>query len=319
MKNGAASAMTTALITHRDCLHHVTPPGHPERVDRLRSLHQRFADAEFAELARFEAPLGDVDSILRAHPQEYYDGIVRRQPTAGITSLDPDTHMSPGSLDAARRAVGANLLAVDLVMRKRANNAFCAVRPPGHHAEAARAMGFCLFANVMIGALHALETYQLNRVGIVDFDVHHGNGTSALAWDDARIFFASSHEMPLFPGTGDKSECGAHGQIVNVPLASGTDGREFRQAMMSEILPALADHKPEFIFISAGFDAHYRDPLASLKWSEDDYFWATTAICDVADEICAGRVVSSLEGGYDLNGLQDAAAAHLRALMNTAR
>ncbi len=311
--------MTTALITHSDCLNHVTPAGHPERADRLKTLLQLFESPEFDSLQRREAPLCGIDRIERAHPRRHYDRIARSRPARGSASLDPDTHMSPGSLDAARRAAGANVLAVDLVLGGQADNAFCAVRPPGHHAEAERAMGFCLFSNVIIGALHALEEHGLERVGIVDFDVHHGNGSSALAWDDGRIFFASSHEMPLFPGTGCKSETGACGQIVNVPLGSGSGGAEFRRAMEGEILPALANHGPQCVFISAGFDAHMRDPLATLTWSENDFAWATGAICDVADECCGGRVVSTLEGGYDLTGLRNSAAAHVRALMSRSR
>lgn len=308
--------MATALITHSDCLEHVTPEGHPERVDRLKTLLELFDDPSFDKLQRHSAPLCPVECIERAHPRHYYDHVVQSQPESGIANLDADTHMSPGSLKAALRAAGANVLAVDLVLGGQAKNAFCAVRPPGHHAEQSLAMGFCLFSNVVVGALHALERHGLERVGIVDFDVHHGNGTSALACNDRRMFFASSHEMPLFPGTGHRSETGAYGQIVNVPLRSQSGGPEFRQAMESDILPALESHDPQCVFISAGFDAHRRDPLATLMWLEDDYAWATNAICDVAETLCDGRVISTLEGGYDLTGLKESAAAHVRTLMS---
>ena len=308
--------MTTALITHDDCLAHETPPGHPERAARLETLFRMLERPEFAGLKRYDAPLCAAGSILRAHPQSHLDQITDASPANGYRSLDSDTHMSPGSLNAALRAAGANVLAVDLVLGGEAGNAFCAVRPPGHHAESARAMGFCLFSNVIIGALHALAQHGLERVGIVDFDVHHGNGTSALAWNDDRIFFASTHEMPLFPGTGHRQETGAHGQIVNVPLRSRSGGAEFKQALERQILPALASHRPQCVFISAGFDAHMRDPLATLMLTEDDFAWATGAICDVADAECGGRVVSTLEGGYDLQGLENSAAAHLRVLMD---
>lgn len=311
--------MTTALITHNDCLNHITPAGHPERVDRLKTLLRLFDEPQFNDLQRFDAPLCEIEQILRAHPRQHYEKIAHSEPQSGFISIDGDTHMSPGSLVAARRAAGANVLAVDLVLNGQVNNAFCAVRPPGHHAERARAMGFCLFSNVIIGALHALEAHPLERVAIVDFDVHHGNGSSALAWDDKRIFFASTHESPLFPGTGAAHETGAHGQILNVPLESQTSDAHFQRAMEREILPALAAHHPDCIFISAGFDAHWRDPLATLTWSEDIFGWATDAICDVADKCCNGHVISTLEGGYDLEGLYHSAAAHLQALMQRGR
>lgn len=308
--------MSTGLITHPDCLNHITPHGHPERVERLETLNDLFKLPEFDELHRYQAPLCDKQMIELAHPPRHHKQIFRSEPKEGFTSLDPDTHLSLGSLNAARRAVGANTLAVDLVLKGEINNAFCAVRPPGHHAETTRAMGFCLFGNVIIGALHALENHALERIGIVDFDVHHGNGTSDIAWGNERIFFASTHEMPLFPGTGFASESGAYGQIVNVPLSSGSGGADLRKAFETKILPQLSDHKPDCIFISAGFDAHFRDPLASLRWTEDDFAWATNSICDVADECCSGRVISSLEGGYDLKGLRDSVALHVRCLMD---
>jgi acetoin utilization deacetylase AcuC-like enzyme len=306
--------MTTAFITHTDCLNHVTPPGHPERVERLQAIHARFATPEFDDLERIEAPLGTDAHVLLAHPQDYLDKVEAASPVDGFVALDGDTHMSPGSLQAARRAIGGNIKAIDMVMDGEIGNAFVAVRPPGHHTETRTAMGFCLFGTVAIGAKYALETHGLERVAIVDFDVHHGNGTQDLVWSDGRIFFASTHQMPLYPGSGYPSEKGAHGQIRNVPLNPNAGGAEFRQAM-DQILPALRAHKPELIYISAGFDAHANDPLANLMFTEQDFAWATEVLCDAADELCGGRVVSSLEGGYDLEGLAESAAAHVKVLM----
>ena len=307
--------MTTAFITHRDCLDHVTPPGHPERVARLEAINRRIGSPEFQGLKRLEAPLCEMDDLLRLHPQAYIDSIRSRLPNRGHASMDPDTHLSPGSMKAALRAAGANIIAVEKVLDREAANAFCAVRPPGHHAETARAMGFCLFGSVAIGAMHALEVRGLERVAIVDFDVHHGNGTSELLWNERRAFFASTHQMPLYPGSGNASEIGAHGQIVNVPLRPGAGGAEFRRAMTDLVMPRLDEHRPDCIFISAGFDAHRRDPLANLMLEAEDFEWATEVLCDAADKHCEGRVVSSLEGGYDLDGLSDSVAAHVRVLM----
>ncbi len=307
--------MPTALITHRDCLSHVTPPGHPERVARLEALNALFAAPEFDNLERVEAPLCEQEDLLRLHPQAYVDRVAARLPSSGHASLDPDTHLSPGSLNAALRAAGANVLAAKMVVGGTASNAFCAVRPPGHHAETARAMGFCLFGNVAIGAMHALDALGLERVAIVDFDVHHGNGTSELLWNEPRVLFASTHQMPLFPGTGYASETGTHGQILNVPLPPGAGATAFRRAMSDSILPRIDEQRPGCIFISAGFDAHSRDPLANLELDADDFAWVTSELCDLADTHCDGRVVSSLEGGYDLNGLTDSVAAHVRVLM----
>lgn len=307
--------MTTALITHRDCLDHVTPPGHPERVARLEAINRRLDAPEFSDLLRLEAPICDPEHLLRVHPQSYIDRVRAKVPASGTASLDPDTHLSPGSLNAALRAAGANVLAVDKVIEGEVRNAFCAVRPPGHHAEAGRAMGFCLFGSAAIGAMHALEGCGLDRVAIVDFDVHHGNGTSDLLWNEGRALFASTHQMPLYPGTGYPSETGAHGQIVNVPLDPGAGGVEFRRAMSDVILPRVREHAPGCIIISAGFDAHRRDPLANLALQTEDFVWATEALCDAADTLCGGRVVSTLEGGYDLDALSDSVAAHLGVLM----
>ena len=223
--------------------------------------------------------------------------------------------MMPATLTAARRAAGAVVRAVDMVMAGEVRNAFCAVRPPGHHAETATAMGFCFFGNVVVGARHALEAHGLERVAIVDWDVHHGNGTQDLVWDDPRILFASTHQMPLYPGTGAADERGAHGQVVNVPLPPGASGGVFRAGMLGRVLPAVDAHAPQMIFISAGFDAHDRDPLANLRLNEADFAWATAQLCALAAKHCDGRIVSTLEGGYDLSALASSAAAHVRVLM----
>ena len=307
--------MTTALISHADCLGHVTPPGHPERIERLRAISAAFEAEAFSGLLRIEAPTASDAEIGRAHPAAYLQLIEGMIPAEGFAAIDADTFASPGTMAAARRAAGAVVKGVDMVMAGEARNAFCAVRPPGHHAETATAMGFCFFGNVVIGARHALEAHGLERVAIVDFDVHHGNGTQDLVWDDARILFASTHQMPLYPGTGAAAERGAHGQIVNVPLPPGADGTAFRAEMQRRVLPAVEAHAPQMILISAGFDAHARDPLANLGLVEDDFAWATARLCDLADRCCAGRIVSTLEGGYDLTALAASAAAHVRVLM----
>ncbi|WP_120500310.1 histone deacetylase family protein [Roseovarius sp. EL26] len=303
--------MKTALITHLECLNHVTPPGHPECVGRLESI---LAALEGKDVRRIDAPLAVVEDILLAHPQSHLDEIEQALPELGIKPLDSDTWMSPESLNAALRAAGGAVKAVDMVMAGEAQNAFVACRPPGHHAEYELPMGFCLFGSVSIAAKHALERHGLSRVAVVDFDVHHGNGTQDLLQDDARVMFASSHQMPLFPGTGGAHETGKHGNVLNVPLRDGMGSTEFRQVWGQEILPAVAAFEPEFILVSAGFDAHAADPLASLRLTEADFEWVTSAICDLADECCQGRVVSSLEGGYNLQALAASAAAHVDAL-----
>ncbi|QHQ36960.1 histone deacetylase family protein [Algicella marina] len=311
--------MSTALLHHADCLGHVTPYGHPEQVARLEYVSRALSTDEFAPLVRVEAPLGEDAHLLLAHPQAYVTAIRNAAPADETISLDPDTHMSPGSLNAALRAVGANVKAVDMVLDGEVGNAFCATRPPGHHAEKQTPMGFCLFGNAVIAARHALRAHGLSRAAIIDFDVHHGNGTQDLVWDDADILFASSHQSPLYPGSGKPEEQGAHGQIVNVPLPPNSDGTLFRKSYERIVFPAVEAHKPEIIIISAGFDAHRDDPLANLNLIEEDFAWATREICRLADGLCGGRVVSTLEGGYDLDALASSAAAHVRTLMEAAK
>ncbi len=307
--------MTTALFTHDSAGLHVTPPGHPEQVARWQSVMAALDEDRFDTLDRREAPVCDDADILRCHPKAYLDRIAATIPTEGQIALDADTHVSPGSLEAAKRAVGAAAAAVDAVVAGEVANAFVAMRPPGHHAERETAMGFCLFGTAAIAAKRALDEHGLARVAVVDFDVHHGNGTQDLLWDEDRIFFASTHQMPLYPGSGAASETGAHGQVLNVPLPPESGWQDMNRAYRDQVFPALRAFKPELIVISAGFDAHAADPLAQLNWSTEDFVWITEKLCDIADETCGGRVVSTLEGGYDLQALGASAAAHVRVLM----
>ncbi len=307
--------MTTLLLSHPDCLAHVTPSGHPEQVARLEAVNAALADPEFDTLKREEAPLAQEADIALCHPTAHIEAVKAAVPGEGWAQLDADTHMSPGSWKAALRAVGANLRAVDQVLAGAAANAFCAIRPPGHHAETARPMGFCLFGNVAIAARHAMERHGLGRVAIVDFDVHHGNGTQDLLWSESRALFASTHQMPLYPGTGAPDERGAHDNIMNVPLDPGSDGAAFRAACEREVLPRLEAFAPELVLISAGFDAHAADPLAQLMLKEEDFAWITHRLCDIADAHCGGRIVSTLEGGYDLKALAASVAVHVAVLM----
>ncbi len=271
--------------------------------------------AEFADLLRHDAPLAEDALLLLCHPPDYLDRIRLAIPAAGIYQLDADTHVSNGSDDAARRAVGAACAAVDLVMGGRAANAFVAMRPPGHHAERATPMGFCLYGTVAIAARHAMERHGLSRVAVVDFDVHHGNGTQDLLWDERRAFFVSNHQMPLWPGSGRPEERGAYGNVLNVPLPPGTDGATFRRMCEDTVLPQLDRFAPELVLVSAGFDAHRDDPLAQLELVEEDFAWITGALCDIAARHAGGRLVSCLEGGYDLPALGASVAAHVRVLM----
>jgi acetoin utilization deacetylase AcuC-like enzyme len=307
--------MTTGLLTHRACLGHATPPGHPEKIERLTEIWSALDSATFPELQRIEAPKAMRAMLLRAHDESLVDSILGASiAPGGHILIDGDTVMSSGSAEAALRAAGAVIAAVDAVATGRLRNAFCAVRPPGHHAERARAMGFCLFNNVAIGALHARAAHGLNRVAVIDFDVHHGNGTQDIFFADPDLFYASTHQSPLYPGTGRASERGVAHNIVNAPLPPGAGSDWFRGAFTDRILPALSGFAPDFVLISAGFDAHRDDPLASLCLDEDDFAWATQAICAIAATCCDGRVVSALEGGYDLDALARCAASHVRML-----
>ncbi len=307
--------MSTLLLTHRDCLAHDPGAGHPECPERLVAVMRALEAQEFSALVREEAPEATPEQLALVHPAEYVSAILELRPRAGERiALDPDTLVGPGSVLAARRAVGAGVAAVDAVMRGEHANAFCAVRPCGHHAEPARAMGFCLFSSAAIAARHARVAHGVERVAVLDFDVHHGNGTQAAFERDASVFFASSHQMPLFPGTGAVRERGV-GNILNVPLPPGAGGEAFRAAWADKVMPALESFAPGLIVISAGFDAHARDPLAQLRLREEDFAHVTTAICEAARRLCGGRVVSLLEGGYDLEALASSTAAHVLALM----
>ena len=304
----------TILFHHPAFSEHRPGPHHPESPARIKALMDALAAPAFAGLDRREAPRATVDQIARVHPRPFVEALLAAVPAHGTVQIDGDTAMSPGSGEAALRASGAAVAAVDAVMAGAAKNAFCAVRPPGHHAEPARAMGFCLFNSIAVGALHARAAHGLDRVAVIDFDVHHGNGTQASFWDDRDLFYASSHQFPLYPGTGAERERGV-GNIVNAPLRPGSGSDEFRAAYRDRILPALAAFQPEIVLISAGFDAHADDPLAGLNVATGDYAWVTAELCKVAAETAQGRVVSALEGGYDLHALADAAGAHVRALM----
>lgn len=307
--------MATLYLTHDVCIEHDTGPGHPERPDRLRAIKMVTDLPAFDALIREEAPLADISDIVRTHPGDYIEAIRNAVPEEGLVRVDADTVLSPKSWDAALRAVGSGIRAVDQVMTGKVANAFCAIRPCGHHAEQRIAMGFCVFNNIAIAGLHARAKHDANRVAVVDFDVHHGNGTQAMFWEDKDLYFGSTHQMPLFPGTGAITETGV-GNIWNAPLRAGDGGEVFREAFESRILPKLSAHRPDLILISAGFDAHERDPLGGLRLVEDDFAWATNKLIEIADKSCKGRIVSMLEGGYDLDGLAKSVGAHVKALMD---
>ena len=306
--------MTTALFSHPSARSHATPAGHPEQMARYDAVMQALGGLD---LDRREAPLADAAEILRCHPQAYLDRIRAAIPDAGLAMLDGDTHVSPGSLEPALRGVGGACAAVDAVLAGEVANAFVAMRPPGHHAERQTAMGFCLFGNVAIAAKRALDHHGLDRVAVLDFDVHHGNGTQDLLWDEGRVFFASTHQMPLYPGSGAMSERGAHGQIANAPLPPGSDGAHAR-AVWDMILERCRLWQPQLVIVSAGFDAHRDDPLAELMWDDADFAAITRAICDMAGA-CGAPVVSCLEGGYDLAALGRSVRAHVEVLMEVGK
>jgi acetoin utilization deacetylase AcuC-like enzyme len=302
----------TVLVTHAACLDHVTPNGHPERVARLEHVLHAL---EPLGLRSVTAPMAAEDDLLRIHPADYINGLRDAAPTNGFTQIDGDTFLSPGSIEAAFRAAGAVVRAVDMVLGGEAANAFCAIRPPGHHAETSTAMGFCLFGNAALAAKHALDHHGLSRVAVVDFDVHHGNGTQDLLWDEPRALTITSHQSPLWPGTGRPDETGAHGNVLNLPLAPDTGGTEMRAIYEAQVFPRLRSFQPDLLILSAGFDAHADDPLAQLNWSTEDFGWLTEALCLEAAEFCDGRVVSTLEGGYDLAALAASTKAHVEELM----
>ncbi|MGI9484210.1 MAG: histone deacetylase family protein [Hyphomicrobiales bacterium] len=307
--------MTTLLLHHPSCVEHTPPEGHPERPDRMRAIEHILSSPHFDNLAREEAPLGDKEAVLMAHTPSQLQLIESIAPDEGLERIDEDTWMSPASLEVALRGVGAAIRAVDAVALRDADNAFCAMRPPGHHAESNRAMGFCLFNNAAIAAHHARDTYDLERIAVVDFDVHHGNGTQEIFWADKDLFYGSTHQMPLYPGTGSKTETG-EGNIFNAPLSNGDGSEAFREAMTTTVLPALDAFEPELVIISAGFDAHQADPLGGLNLVEEDYVWITLRLMDAADKHADGRIISVLEGGYDLRALATSTGVHIQALMH---
>ncbi len=308
--------MTTALITHPACLEHDTGPYHPETAERLRAVLAALEAEEFATLLREAAPLATIEQLARVHPREYVEAILAIHPDLGQpVNLDADTVMSAGSAEAAARAAGGAIKAVDAVMEGWASAAFAAVRPPGHHAEPRRPMGFCLFNNAAVAALHARHQWGVERVAVVDFDVHHGNGTQAMFEADANLFYASSHQSPCYPGTGAASERGVANNVINVPLRPRDGGPAFRAAWSGTILPLLEAFAPGLLIISAGFDAHIADPLAELRLETADFTWITEQLVALADRVCGGRVVSVLEGGYDLDALAASVAVHVRGLM----
>jgi acetoin utilization deacetylase AcuC-like enzyme len=308
--------MSTLVYTHTACLKHEPGPSHPESPQRLKAVLEVLETPAFRSLEWREAPMGTRMQAMLVHDQDYVDQIADIAPDSGRVALDGgDTVISPGSWEAVMRCIGAACAGVDAVMAGEADNVFCATRPCGHHAEPDRAMGFCIFNQAAIAAVHALQAHGLQRVAVVDFDVHHGNGTQAAFFARPELFYASSHQSPLYPGTGDRSERGVSGNIVNVPLPPGCGSQLFRERIERDMLPALREFKPDFIIISAGFDAHRLDPLAGMNLEDDDFHWVTEKLMRIADEVCEGRIVSILEGGYSGEGLMGGTAAHVKALM----
>ena len=309
--------MSTLLVSQPNYADHVTPQGHPERADRIAAVEEALSKQRFDRLLRRDAVSGDITLAELVHDGQYLARLRKARPAEGIGQLDPDTFISAKSLDVAATGLGGALSALDAVLLGEVDNAFCAIRPPGHHAEIATPMGFCLINTVAIVAREAQRKYGAERIAIIDFDVHHGNGTQDIFQADPSVFYASSHQMPLYPGTGSPSETGV-GNIVNVALTENSDGAAMRDAYLTRILPALHDFSPDLILLSAGFDAHARDPLAQLNWSSADYGWLTGKLMDAADRACGNRIVSLLEGGYDLKGLAGGVSHHLAMLMDGA-
>ncbi|MBY5348632.1 MULTISPECIES: histone deacetylase family protein [Rhizobium] len=309
--------MSTRLYEHPIFLEHVTPAGHPERSDRIRAINVALEHPNFERLERRQAPQANEDAVLLAHPEEHLIAVMREIPEeeGEINQIEADTYASSKSLQAALTGIGGAMAAVDDVFTGRADNVFVAARPPGHHAEKMTAMGFCFFNNAAIAARHAQKTHGAERIAIVDWDVHHGNGTQDIFWDDASVLFCSTHQMPLYPGTGAKDEKGTHNTIVNAPLSPNVGSDHFREAFKSRVLPALDDFRPDLIIISAGFDAHHRDPLAQINLTGEDFDWATGRVLELADRYAKNRVVSLLEGGYDLEGLAESAGMHILRMM----
>jgi acetoin utilization deacetylase AcuC-like enzyme len=306
--------LTTLLIEDPVFLRHLVPTTHPERPERLLAIGRALGADPFQPLLRKTSPLGDIAALTAIHPESYVDEIRKSMPAVGIAQIETDTWVSPESFVVALHAIGGACMAVDDVVAGTVANAFSAARPPGHHARPQHAMGFCLFNNAAIAARYAQKAHGAERVAIVDWDVHHGNGTQETFWTDGSVLYCSTHQMPLYPGTGYPTETGV-GNIVNCRLAPGDGSAIFRAAFNDRIVPALAAFRPDLIIVSCGFDAHWRDPLASIKLTEDDFRWATRVVMDAADRYCKGRIVSLLEGGYDLQALGDSAAAHVSELM----
>ena len=308
--------MTTLLLSHPAVLGHDMGPGHPERPDRVRAVLAALSSDRFPDLVRREAPAATTEAILRAHPSAYVEALMAARPAEGeMVRLDADTVMNDGTWAAVTHAAGGAVEAVEQVVGRKVGNAFVATRPPGHHAEATRAMGFCFLNNAAIAARHAQAALGLDRVAIIDFDVHHGNGTQDIFWDDPSVLYCSTHQMPLYPGTGARNERGAHDTIVNCPLAAGDGGEAFRDAIDGVILPRVKTFAPDLIILSSGFDAHRHDPLAGLTFVEEDFAWVTRRFVDLAANLCGGRLVSLLEGGYNLEALASSAEVHVSALL----
>ncbi|MGL4635213.1 MAG: histone deacetylase family protein [Beijerinckiaceae bacterium] len=308
--------MTTLLISHDAYQHHAVPDGHPERPDRIRAVQTALSADRFKPLMRETAPVAALSLARLVHDEAYINAFAAMQPETGFRGIDADTFVSPGTMEAVVRALGSVERAVDAVFQAEAKNAFVASRPPGHHAEHDKAMGFCFVNNAAVAARIAQQKHGAERVAIIDWDVHHGNGTQDIFWSDKTVLYASTHEMPLYPGTGSPTETGEHGTIVNAALRSNDDGEAFREIFTRAILPRVDMHAPDLIVISAGFDAHHRDPLANLRLEASDFAWATEQLMAIAAKRCKGRIVSVLEGGYDLIGLSESVVAHVGALMD---